>query len=157
MARNDNGSDLSCATGENQPPEQKNNVYDETRTSFDGQLICGLGARTCALTFLLVFALSVAWHVEMVHCGIEGAWAFCSRSSVPCSDSHLCSLLSPGSYTKAFEPLTKNRPDILTCCRGENLHKLQHCAGCGVYRPPRCTRCCVSERRPPLPLDRHLH
>ena len=59
MAGNDDGSDLSCATGEEDPPEQKN-VHDENRTSFDGQSNCGLGVRTCALTFLLVFALSVA-------------------------------------------------------------------------------------------------
>ena len=111
MAGNDDGCDLSCATGENHPPEQKNKVYDENRTSFDGQLICGLCVRTCALTFLLVFALSAAGHVERNALWCQRGVGIFSRSSVPCSDSHLCSLLSsPRSQIKAFEPLKEKPP-----------------------------------------------
>ena len=147
-AVNDDGCDLSCATGENHPPEQKNKVYDETRTSFDGQLICGLGVRTCALTFLLVSrfpSLGTSRWCIVVSKG-RGHFVRAPRCRAPTA-----TFLHQG-----IRAADKNRPDILTCCGWENLYKLQHCAGCGVYRPPRCTRCCVCERRPPLPVDPNL-
>ena len=54
MARNDNGFDVST---------EKNKVYGDNRPFFRGRLISG--CKACAITFLLVFAPSVVWHIEV--------------------------------------------------------------------------------------------
>ena len=58
-------SALGCATGEEHHQIQKNKVYGDNRTFFRGRLISGPDVQTCAVTFLLVFAPSVVWHIEV--------------------------------------------------------------------------------------------
>uniref|UniRef100_A0A7S1AFM5 Palmitoyltransferase n=1 Tax=Noctiluca scintillans TaxID=2966 RepID=A0A7S1AFM5_NOCSC len=155
-------SALGYATGEEHHQVQKNKVYGDNRTFFRGRLISGPDVQTCAFTFLLVFAPSVVWHIEVGafwgqrRVGIVFAFLGALLQLTSLLSLLVTAFSDPGiiprqkEYDETYEPRTetyRSRPppryfDLLL--RG-HPHKLKYCTTCNIYRPPRCTHCSVCE------------
>lgn len=137
-------------------------MYGENLIFFGGRLIAGPDARHCALTFLLVLAPSVLWHVEVGVFWIRRSGAFVLvvvfvlLQIISLTSLVLTAFSDPGiiprqgEFDETLDPRTgTHRPrqparyfDLLL--RG-HPYKLKYCTTCNIYRPPRCTHCSVCE------------